>query len=179
MVGAAGSRQLDMPGIIPCTSSQPSNSSPVEAKLASAGYKLPNPPSPAGNYLTAVRSGQLLYISGVTCKWNGRLDFKGKVGGDFSIEEGYEAARLTTLNHLAIIKETLGSLEKINRIIKITGYVNCPPDFQEIPQVVNGSSDLAIELFGDKGKHIRCAVGVSSLPGGAAVETDMIIEVID
>ncbi|WP_245680546.1 RidA family protein [Bacillus marinisedimentorum] len=178
MVDAAGSRKLEVSGTIPYAGN-PIKHGAVEDKLAASGYELPDPPSPAGNYLAAIRSGQLLYISGVTCKWNGKLEFKGKVGEDFTVEEGYEAARITTLNHLAIIKETLGSLDKVARIIKITGYVNCSSDFTEIPQVLNGSSDLAVKLLGEEGKHIRCAVGVNSLPGGAAVETDMIIEVND
>jgi enamine deaminase RidA (YjgF/YER057c/UK114 family) len=147
----------------------------IEEKLTGLGISIPNPPKPAGNYLLLNRVGNVVYISGVTCKFNGQLFYEGQVGKDITVEAGYEAAKITTLNHLAIIKEYLGDLDKIDRIIKVTGYVNCESGFPDIPKVMNGCSDLLIELFGEKGKHARCAVGVSSLPGNAAVESDMVV----
>ncbi|MCA1055220.1 RidA family protein [Rossellomorea aquimaris] len=147
----------------------------VEDRLESIGLSLPDLPKPSGHYLGAVQAESFLYVSGVTCKWNGTLPYRGRVGEDLSLEEGYEAARLTTLNQLAIVKETIGSLRLIERVVKVTGYVSCAPGFPDVPKVINGSSDLLVELFGDSGKHARCAVGVSSLPGNAAVETDLLV----
>lgn len=147
----------------------------VEQKLTQLGLSLPDTPKSSGNYLLLNQVDKFLYMSGITCKYNGEILYKGKVGKDLSVEEGYEAARITTLNHLRLIKDYLGGFEKIDRIVKIVGYVNCDEDFSNIPNVINGTSDLLIELFGEKGKHARCAVGVASLPGNAAVETDMIV----
>ncbi|MEC1714424.1 RidA family protein [Schinkia azotoformans] len=151
----------------------------VEGILNSKGLSLPNTPKPSGNYLFLNQVGNVIYMSGITCKFNGEIAYKGKVGKDLTIQEGYEAARITTLNHLSILKDYLGDFNKIDKIVKITGYVNCEPTFTQVPDVINGTSDLLVELFGDKGKHARCAVGVASLPGNAAVETDMIILLID
>ncbi|WP_312857739.1 RidA family protein [Bacillus haikouensis] len=147
----------------------------VEERLESMGLSLPDKPEPSGHYLGAVQADPFLFVSGVTCKWNGSLPYKGKVGEDLSLEEGYDAAKLTTLNQLAIVKDVIGSLSLIDRIVKVTGYVSCKPGFPDVPKVINGSSDLLMELFGDSGKHARCAVGVSSLPGNAAVETDLLL----
>ncbi len=147
----------------------------VEGILNAKGLSLPNPPKPSGNYLFVNQVGKVLYLSGITCKFNGEVLYKGKVGKDLSIQEGYEASRITTLNHLCILKDYLGDFNKIDKIVKITGYVNCDPEFTKVPDVINGTSDLLVELFGEKGKHARCAVGVASLPGNAAVETDMIV----
>ncbi|NSL53081.1 RidA family protein [Calidifontibacillus erzurumensis] len=147
----------------------------VEAILKEKGLSLPKPPKPSGNYLFLNQVGNIVYVSGITCKFNGEMVYKGKVGIDLSIQEGYEASRITTLNHLSILKDYLKDFNKIEKIVKITGYVNCDPSFAQVPDVINGSSDLLIEIFGEKGKHARCAVGVASLPGNAAVETDMIV----
>lgn len=148
----------------------------VEQKLADLEITLPDAPKSSGNYLLLNQVDDLLYISGITCKYNGEISHKGKVGKDLSVEEGYEASKITTLNHLRLIKDYLGGFEKINKIVKVVGYVNCEEGFTNIPSVINGTSDLLIELFGEKGKHARCAVGVASLPGNAAVETDMIVQ---
>ena len=150
--------------------------SEVEKKLAYLGMSLPDPPKSSGNYLLLNQTGDLLYLSGITCKYNGEILYKGQVGKDLSIEDGYEAAKITTLNHLRLMKDYLGGFEKINKIVKVVGYVNCDANFANIPNVIDGTSDLLVELFGEKGQHARCAVGVSSLPGNAAVETDMIVQ---
>lgn len=147
----------------------------VEGILKEKGLSLPNLPKQSGNYLFVNQVGKVLYMSGITCKYNGEIAYKGKVGKDLSIQAGYEASRITTLNHLTILKDYLGDFNKIDKIVKITGYVNCDPDFTQVPNVINGTSDLLVELFGEKGKHARCAVGVASLPGDAAVETDMMV----
>lgn len=149
----------------------------IEDKLHAHGVHLPNSPNPTGHYVKAVEVNNLLYISGITCKWNGDLPYKGKLGRDLSIQEGYEASKISTLNHLAIIKDMFGGFNRVDRIIKLTGYVNCIDGYANIPNVVNGSSDLLVHLFGENGKHARCAVGVSSLPGNAAVETDLLLSI--
>jgi enamine deaminase RidA (YjgF/YER057c/UK114 family) len=148
----------------------------IEEKLAELHLSLPEVSKQTGNYLLSKQYGNTVYISGVTCKSNGKVQYKGKVGENLSLEDGYEAAKLCALNHLAVIQATFGSLSKVKQVVKLTGYVNCHPDFTDIPKVINGASDLLIELFGDSGKHARCAVGVNSLPGGASVETEIIIE---
>ncbi len=147
----------------------------VKERIRSLGLVLPDPPKPSGHYLGSRRSGQFLFISGVTCKLNGEVQYKGRVGIDLSIEEGYEAARITTLNHLAIIHEKIGDFNLVDHIVKLTGYVNCGEGFADLPSVINGSSDLLTEVFGEKGMHARCAVGVNALPGNAAVETDLLV----
>ncbi len=149
----------------------------IEKKLEELGLSLPTPPKSSGNYLSACRVGNLLYISGITCKWNGEVKFCGQVGSSLSLNEGYEAAQITTLNHLSIIKNMLGSFEAIEQVVKATGYINCAPGFPDIPHVMNGASDLLVKLFEERGRHARCAVGVSSLPGNAAVETDLILSI--
>ncbi|WP_054635353.1 RidA family protein [Thalassobacillus sp. C254] len=149
----------------------------IENDLKSMGLTLPPLPKRSGNYLPAKQHGKCIYLSGITCKTNGQIEYKGKVGEDVSTEDAYYAARLCTLNHLAVIKSMVGSLEQIKSVIKLVGYVNCRDDYQDVPLVINGASDLLIELFGERGQHARCAVGVSSLPGLAAVETDLIVEV--
>lgn len=149
----------------------------VEEKLKYWGYALPDLPKPSGNYQLFHREGNQLYISGVTCKYNGTLKYKGKVGEVVSLQEAYEATKLCTLNHLTIIKHVLGSLESIESVVKMVGYVNCGPGFAEIPQVINGESDFLVQLLGERGQHARCAVGVASLPGNAAVETDLLVTI--
>jgi enamine deaminase RidA (YjgF/YER057c/UK114 family) len=107
----------------------------------------------------------------------GKVQFTGKVGKDISIEAGQQAARLCTINALAQLKVALGSLDRVHRVVKVTGFVNCMPDFSEQPKVINGSSDLLVQVFGEKGKHARAAVGVGSLPLGSAVEVEFIVEI--
>ena len=150
-----------------------------EAKLKELGIDLQKAGAPVANYVNAVRTGHLIYCSG---KGPNRPDgtlVTGKVGKDLSIEEGYEAARLCAIQMIACIKDEIGDLSKVKRVIKVLGMVNCDTDFTKQPAVINGCSDLLVKVFGDHGKHARSAVGMGSLPNNIAVETEMIVEVID
>ncbi len=152
----------------------------VEARLQELGIELPNPPAPVANYVRSVRTGNLVFLAG-----HGPLKpeggyVTGKVGQDLTLEEGYEAARLTAIALLASLKAEIGDLNKVIRIVKVTGMVNTTPEFTEHPQVINGFSDLMVEVFGEaRGKHARAAVGMASLPIGIAVEIEMVVEVAD
>ena len=149
----------------------------IEETLASLGIKLPVPPAPAGSYVPVAVSGNLAFVAGQIPTEAGQVKFKGKLGRDVSIESGQQAARLCTVNALAQLKSSLGSLDRIKRFVKVTGFVNCDPSFADQPKVVNGASDLLVQIFGEKGKHARAAVGVSSLPLDSAVEVEFICEV--
>lgn len=151
----------------------------AEARLKEKGIVLTPPPAPVANYVNAVRVGNLLYLSGRgPTKADGTF-ITGKLGKDFTIEQGYEASRLTGISHLSVIKTELGSLNKVKRVVKVLGMVNCTDDFKDQPKVINGYSDLMVEIFGDKGKHARSAVGMNALPFGIPVEVEMILEVTD
>lgn len=149
----------------------------VEARLQEIGLELPPPPRPAANYVGAVQSGSLLFISGHVPTRDGTFVYVGKVGKDLSLEEGYEAARIAALNCLASAKTVIGDLDRVTRVVKILGMVNCSEDFGDQPKVVNGASDLLVQLFGEAGRHARSAVGMQALPFGVAVEIEMILEV--
>ncbi len=150
----------------------------IDQRLAELKLDLPNPAAPIANYVPAVRSGNLLFLSGQICQWNGERRFVGKLGAEISLEQGKEAAKLCGLNLLAQAKRALdGDLDRIVRVVRLGGFVNAAPGFVDQPQVVNGASDLMVEVFGDAGRHARTAVGVGSLPGGTAVEVDAVIEV--
>lgn len=149
----------------------------IEKKLAALGFELPDPPKPAATYIGYVRVGNLLFIGGNIGRINGQLKYSGKVGDAVTLEQAYEAARNCALNHLAIIKAALGSLDKVERIVRVTGYVNVAPGFKDMPKVVNGESDLLVQLWGEKGQHTRAAVGVASLSQDSPVETDIIVEI--
>jgi enamine deaminase RidA (YjgF/YER057c/UK114 family) len=149
----------------------------LEAKLRELGLELPPTPKPAANYVGAVQSGNLVFVSGHGPTKDGKFSYIGKVGKDLSVEEGYEAARLVALNCLASAKAIIGDLDRITRVVKILGMVNCPEDFGDHPKVINGASDLLVQLFGDSGRHARSAVGMQALPFGIAVEIEMIFEV--
>src|SRR4051812_11278131 len=151
----------------------------VEDRLRTLGYELPAVPRPAGSYVPATRTGSLLFTAGQVPFKEGQLPYTGKVGQDVSVEEAKEAARLCALNALAAIKTEVGSLESVNRIVKITGYVASAPGFNDQPAVMNGASDLIGELFGEKGLHARSAVGVAELPLNAPVEVEFIVELAD
>jgi enamine deaminase RidA (YjgF/YER057c/UK114 family) len=151
----------------------------AEAKLKEKGIVLTAPGAPVANYVNAVRVGNLLFLAGKGPTKPDGSYITGKVGKDLTIEQGYEAARLTAISHLAVIKTELGSLNKVKRIVKVLGMVNCTEDFKDQPKVINGYSDLMVEIFGDKGKHARSAVGMYSLPLGIAVEVEVIVEVED
>ncbi len=149
----------------------------AEAKLKELGVTLPQPPKPVANYVNAVRTGNLIFLAGKGPKRADGSEITGKLGREISIEEGYEAARLTAINQLSVLKAELGDLNKVKRIVKVLGMVNSDPSFVEQPKVVNGFSDMMVAVFGDRGRHARAAVGMASLPRGQAVEIEMIVEV--
>jgi enamine deaminase RidA (YjgF/YER057c/UK114 family) len=149
----------------------------AEARLEALGIELPTPPRPMATYVTAARSGALLFLSGHGPVRDGRIAHQGKVGRDLTIEQGQEAARLTGLNLLATARDALGSLDRVRRVVKVLGMVQCADDFTEHPKVINGFSNLMVEVFGEAGRHARSAVGMGSLPFGIAVEIEMILEV--
>jgi enamine deaminase RidA (YjgF/YER057c/UK114 family) len=150
----------------------------VEGRLAELKIALPQAAAPVANYVPAVRSGDLLFIAGQICQWNGERRFIGKLGGEISLEQGVEAARLCALNILAQAKGALGGdLDRILRCVRLGAFINCTPDFTQQPQVANGASNLMVELLGDAGRHARAAVGVNALPGGVAVEVDAVFEI--
>lgn len=148
-----------------------------EERIKAKGIVLTTPSAPVANYVNVVRVGNLLYLAG---KGPGKPDgsyVTGKVGKDLTIEQGYEAARLAAISHLSVLKAELGDLNKVKRIVKVLGMVHCTDDFKDQPKVINGYSDLMVEIFGEKGKHARSAVGMNSLPLGIAVEVEVIVEV--
>jgi len=147
----------------------------IEEKIKSIGIKLPNPPSPAGSYIPVVKSGNLLYVSGQIPMEDGKVVFTGKVS-DTNIETAQKSARVCAINILAQLKKELGDLEKISRIVRLSGFVNSGPEFTQQPKVINAASDLFYEIFGECGKHSRIAVGVSSLPLNSMTEIDAIVE---
>ena len=148
-----------------------------EAKLAALGITLPQPPTPVANYVHAVRSGNLLFLAGKgPTRPDGGLVI-GRVGVDLGIDAGYQAARLVGIHQLAVLKAELGSLARVQRIVKVLGMVQCSPDFAQQPEVMNGYSDLMVEVFGERGRHARSAIGVSALPRHMAVEVEMVVEV--
>ncbi len=149
----------------------------VNQKLKDLGIELPKTSSPVANYVNAVQSGQLVFLAGKGPKKADGTYIKGKLGKELSIEEGIAAARLTGIIQLSALKEFLGDLNKVKRIVKVTGMVNATEDFEDHPKVINGFSDLMVEVFGDRGKHARAAVGMNSLPFNIAVEIEMIVEV--
>jgi enamine deaminase RidA (YjgF/YER057c/UK114 family) len=149
----------------------------AETNLKEKGIVLIPPSRPVANYVNAVRAGNLLYLAGKGPLKADNTYVTGKVGKDLTIEQGYEAARITAINHLAVIKNELGSLNKVKRIVKVLGMVNCTEDFKDQPKVINGYSDLMVEIFGDKGKHARSAVGMNALPFNMAVEIEVIVEI--
>lgn len=148
----------------------------AEAKLKSLGIELPLVPAPAANYVPSIRTGSLLFISGqVSISPVGK--FTGKLGADVDIETGQKAARVCAISLLANMKAALGSLDKVARVVKLTGFVNATLEFSEPHKVINGCSDLITEVLGERGKHARSAVSVASLPLNAAVEVEAIVEI--
>ncbi len=148
-----------------------------EDKLKALGIELPAASSPVANYVNAVRTGNLVFLAGKGPKQPDGNYITGKVGSDLTVEQGYEAARLVGINQLAVLKTELGNLDRVKRIVKVLGMVNATEDFTNHPEVINGFSDLMVEVFGEKGKHARAAVGMGSLPRNIAVEIEMIVEV--
>lgn len=154
-----------------------SKGSAVEENLRRLGLELPDPPKPAGAYVPAVISRGLLFISGQIPRVDGKLAYTGRIGAELSREQGYEAARLCALSSLSAAKDALGDLGKIRRVVRLGGFVRSAEGFTEHPAVLNGASDLFLEVFKDRGKHARVAVGVSELPAGASVELEVVFEV--
>ena len=148
-----------------------------ENRLVELGLTLPSPPKPVATYVPFLQVGSLLFLSGVVPSRNGQIMFCGKLGREYSKEEGYEATKITLLNVLANIRLALGTLDRVKRIVKMTGYVASQDGFLEQPFVINGASDLLVKIFGEAGRHARVAVGVAELPLGVPVELELIVEV--
>ncbi len=149
----------------------------IEAKINDLGYTLPEAPAPAGSYVNYTRSGNLLFLAGGIPPVED--EYMGKVPTDTPVETAQEAARLITLNRLAVLKEAIGCLDKVKQIVTVNGFVNSAPDFYAHPAVINGCSDLLVDIFGDKGIHSRTAMGAAALPLNVSVEINMVVEVED
>jgi enamine deaminase RidA (YjgF/YER057c/UK114 family) len=149
----------------------------IERKLREMGLELPTPGQPAGTYIGCVQSDNLLFVGGNIGRINGVMKYRGKVGAEVTIEQGYAMARNVCLNHLAVIKRHLGDLDRVERIIKVLGWVNVAPGFTELPKVVNGESDLLVALWGPNGEHTRAALGVAALSQDAPVECEVTLRI--
>lgn len=149
----------------------------VETRLHELNITLPNPPAPVAAYIPVVRTGNLLFTSGNGPWEDGTLKYHGKLGRDLSIEEGYDAARMVMLNLLSVIKAELGTLDRVERVVKVLGFVASGPDFNRQPEVMNGASELLEAVFGKRGKHARSAIGVNELPSNIPVEIEMLVEI--
>lgn len=147
-----------------------------DARLSELGIELPDLPHPTGNYMPFRRHGNIVYLAGQTCEWNGRMVYSGKVGQDLDLETGQKAARICALNLIAALRQALGgSLRGVDVCLRLGGFVNAAPDFPHVPSVINGASDLMVDIFGHAlAHHARTAVGVATLPQCAAVEVDAI-----
>src|SRR5579862_4301350 len=149
----------------------------VEAKLNELGFELDEIMPPAGNYVGAVQVGNLLFVSGHGPHIGGKIAVQGRVGSDLTLEQAYDAARVTAVSCLRSVKRAIGDLDKVKRIVKVLGMVMCTEGFVDTPKVINGCSDLLVELYGDNGRHARSAVGMQQLPNNIPVEVEMILEV--
>ena len=147
-----------------------------EEVLQEMGVVLPDPPTPLATYVPAVRAGDLLFLSGILPLRDGKLAYAGKLGADISVEEGYEAAKLTAILALASIKKQLSSLDQVAKVVRLCGHVASAPGFTQQPQVVNGASDFLVEVFGDVGRHARLALGAAELPLNAPIELELIVQ---
>ena len=148
-----------------------------DAKLKALNIELPMAPKPVANYVPVVRTGDLLFLSGVLPSRDGQLILTGKLGQGITIEQGMEAAKVAALNALAIVRSEVGSLDKVKRIVKMVGHIASAPGFTDQPQVLNGASDLLVQIFGEAGKHARVAVGAAELPRQAPLEIELIVQV--
>ncbi len=152
----------------------------IEQKIEELGLEMPNnPPNPASKILMYRRAGNIVYLSGHGPSRGGKNQYIGKLGQEFTTAQGYDAAKLTMLNLLESLKNCIGDLDKVTQVVKLLGLVNSTLDYTEQPGVINGATELLIELYGDVGRHARSAVGMAQLPGGMAVEIEMIVEVAD
>ncbi|HEX9770916.1 MAG TPA: RidA family protein [Kiloniellales bacterium] len=150
----------------------------IEARLRQLGIELPRPRAPGANYVQFVRSGDLMFLTGQLAQWNGERRFIGKLGREFGVEDGQRAARLCALNLIAHLRAALdGGLDRAQRCIRVAGFVNSTPEFTGQSRVINGASDLFVEVFGERGRHTRMAVGVNALPYGVAVEVEAVFQV--
>lgn len=150
----------------------------IEARLKELGISLPAATTPAANYVPTVRTGNLVFVAGQVTLKDGKLEYVGKLGREYGVEDGQKAARLCALNILAHLKNACdGDLDRVRRCVRVGGFVNAVPEFGDHPKVINGASDLFVEVFGEAGKHARAAVGVGSLPFGVAVEVEAVFEV--
>jgi enamine deaminase RidA (YjgF/YER057c/UK114 family) len=149
----------------------------IENKIKELGLELPPPPAAAGNYLPYRLNGNTLYLAGAICMVNGELTHTGKVGDEQTVDSGYEAARVCTLNAIASMKGALGDLDRVDKILLVSGFVNAVDGFTQAPAVINGASDLLVEIFGEAGKHARAAVSTSGLPLGSTVEVQITLAV--
>jgi len=150
----------------------------IEKRLTELGISLPTPPAPVANYVPTVLAGQLLFCSGQVSTVPGGKAMKGKLGTEVSIEQGQEAARICAINLLAQAKGALGDLDRIKRCVRLGGFINSDPNFAQLPVVMNGASDLMVQIFDDAGRHARTTVGVAELPGDATVEVEALFEVV-
>lgn len=148
-----------------------------EQKLEQLGIRLPHASAPVANYVNYVQAGNLLFLSGKGPQQSDETYITGKLGKELSIQQGYEAAKLAAISHIAVLKTALGDLSRVKKIVKVLGMVNCTDEFTEQPKVINGYSDLMLGVFGDKGKHARSAVGINALPMNIAVEVEVIVEI--
>jgi enamine deaminase RidA (YjgF/YER057c/UK114 family) len=149
----------------------------IENRLKELGLVLPEPPRPVGAYRLSRRSGDLLFLSGTTCYIPGGFLYIGRLGAELNLEQGYAASRQTMLNLLSVVKAELGDLDLVQTVLKLNGYVNSTDDFIRQPEVINGASDLLVELYGERGRHARTSIGVNVLPGNIPVEIEMVLQV--
>jgi enamine deaminase RidA (YjgF/YER057c/UK114 family) len=150
-----------------------------EAQVTALGLVLPAPPKPVATYIPVVQTGNLLFLSGMIPLRDGTLMMEGKLGKDISVEQGYEAARICLLNAVAVIRQHLGTLDRVKQVVKLVGYVASVEGFVQQPAIINGASDLLVKIFGDAGRHARVAVGAAALPLNAPVEIELIVQVSD
>lgn len=151
----------------------------IEARLKKLGYEVPSAPGPVGSYVPVLKTGNLVITSGQLPFVGKEITFTGKLGAELHEQDGFKAARICALNVLAQIKACIGDLDKVERIVRVEGYVHSAPGFQAQPQVLNGASELFVELFGDKGKHTRTALGIHEMPLNAAVQLSVWVEVAE
>lgn len=148
-----------------------------DAQLAALGLVLPVPPKPVATYVPVVRTGDLLFLSGMIPLRDGALTMSGKLGDEISVEQGYEAAKICLLNALAVIRHELGTLDRVKQVVRMVGYVASTAQFTQHPAVINGASDLLVTIFGDAGRHARVAIGAAALPLDAPVEIELVVQV--
>ncbi len=149
-----------------------------EQRLIELGISLPNVPTPIANFVPFRRDKNRIFLAGQICEWNGEVKYRGKLGVEYGLENGQEAAKICALNLLAALREACGgTLNRVSACLRIGGFVNCSPDYLQVPQVINGASNVIHSLFGERGLHARTAIGVASLPQGAAVEVDAIFSI--